>query len=190
MSRNRNIKGIYFLEEGKVEISQTNETLSLEKFYTSKVNFVQPACIKVSHNISNDQANFMRKFDIRFNDSFPTESIPTMTLYFTSEDNAYGVTMKKWIDGRVFETNLEVGTHKRMDIYPTKYIYHNNMNAECNSEESFYECFGSYLLQKNFTCSKACLTVTLPMKLRYNNTEVCNTLEDWLCSKSKSWDYL
>ena len=190
ISRNRNIKGIYFLDKGRTEINQTKETLFLERFYTSKVNFGQPACIKVSHNISNDEANFMRKFDIRFDAAFQIESIPPMTLYFSSEDNAYGVTMKKWIDGRVFETNLEVGKHKRMDIYPTKYIYYNNMNSECNSEESFYECFGSYLLQKNFTCSNACLTMTLPLKLRNNKTELCKTSEDWHCSKSKSWDYL
>lgn len=96
----------------------------------------------------------------------------------------------KWVDGRVFETSLEIERYKRMDIYPSKYIYLNAVNSECNDEESFYECFGSYVLRRKFDqCNNNCFSMSLPPKLGTNITKSCKRWEELKCFKNKAWVY-
>lgn len=188
ISYRNKIAKAHYLVEGATEINVTKETLILEQMLSAKVNF-QGGCFKLTHTISNESANFIRKFYIEFKKDLPKESLPKITLYFTSEENAYGITMKKWVDGKAFETDIEFGNYKRLDIYPTKYVYHDSTHSKCNNNQSFYECFGTYLLKKENKCSIPCLALTLPVKLRSNTTNTCKTLEEWKCSKGKSWTY-
>ena len=185
------------------------ETLFFEKVYSGKGLDLLPSCYKATHEITQTDSDFLRQFIIKFNESFVTEDIPKMTIYFTSESNSYGITQKRWVDGRVFETDLEIeryckqtaedinkfslqfiiGRYKRIDIYPERYIYHDD-EGECTNENTFYECFGSYILKLEFEdCPRKCLPLTLPPNLRQNEIPLCQTSEEWKCAKALIWNY-
>ena len=116
----------------------------------------------------------MRQFYIRFQNEFETKSIPKMSIYFTSEPNAYGVTQNKWVDGKVFKTDLEIECYKRIDIYPEKYSYIQDQESKCTKEESFYECFASHVVKLNFDgCPRKCLSMSLPPNARGNKIPIC-----------------
>ena len=89
----------------------------------------------------------MRQFYVKFQKTIETKSIPKMSIYFTSEPNAYGVTQNKWVDGKVFKTDLEIERYKRIDIYPEKYSYIQGQDSKCTKEESFYDCFASHVVK-------------------------------------------
>ena len=88
--------------------NQSEETIFFEKVYSGKGLDLQPSCFKATHEIIQTDSDFLRQFYIKFNESFATKDIPKLTIYFTSESNSYGITQKRWVDGRVFETNLEI----------------------------------------------------------------------------------
>ena len=106
--RNFNSRKSYELTENQVHGNQSVETIFFEKVYSGKGLDLLPSCYKATHEIIQTDSDFLRQFIIKFNESFATEDIPRMTIYFTSESNSYGITQKRWVDGRVFETDLEI----------------------------------------------------------------------------------
>ena len=133
----------------------------------------------------------MRLFYIQFQKEFETKSIPKMSIYFTSEPNAYGVTQNKWVDGKVFKTDLEIERFKRIDIYPEKYSYIEGQKSKCSTEKSFYECFASHVVKLDFDgCPRKCLPMTLPPNARGNQIPICDNKKEWDCSKDVIWDFL
>ena len=67
-----------------------------------------------------------------------------ITIYLTSEDNSYGLTFNKFMDGKVFSTQLIGGNSKEIDLSVEK-----NRNLECK-KESFFEYVASKLTEINF----------------------------------------
>ena len=88
--------------ENQVHGNKSVETIFFEKVYSGKGLDLLPSCYKATHEITQTDSDFLRQFIIKFND------IPKMIIYFTSESNSYGITQKRWVDGRVFETDLEI----------------------------------------------------------------------------------
>ena len=116
----------------------------------------------------------------------------SMKVSFTTEGNAYGALFQQWMDGKVFGTNIEVGTYVRItDLRPEKYIFLNKTTSQC-SYESFYECAGSnFVKYANFSdCPRQCLPVSYPNIDPSKVIPSCDLLsEEWRCASKKAHNH-
>ena len=89
----------------------------------------------------------------------PYGKIPPLRFYFTSKDNAYGITQNVWIDGDVLIIDLEKSVSlslKRVELKSQNYIY--MKKEKCSYTFFSYKCFGSLILKDDFKCCpKKCL---------------------------------
>ena len=100
-----------------------------------------------------------------------SSSLPgSIPVIFTSEMNAYGVTLRDWRDGEVFSFNTSGGNSKQIDLTLEKYV-----NLKCR-HHSFYEYVASRLSEENFEkCNDTCLMTSLPNNLY----PICHNYDEW-----------
>ena len=149
------------LKIGENHLSTSKEKVSLTKIYT-RWNSI---CYKIN---TTRKADFSAT-EIKLKTS-ESKILETTEFFFTSEDNSYGVTNNKFMDGKEFSTQLNGGKWKELYIYITK-----NINLAC-SKESFFEFVTSRLLERNFeNCTNFCLMTTLPNE----NHPICPNYKEW-----------
>ena len=149
------------LQIGENHLSLAKEKVSLNKIYTRRQNI----CYKIS---TTRKADF-RKTEIRLK-TFETKILETTEFIFTSEENSYGVTDNKFMDGKAFTTQLKGGNVKEIYLSVEK-----TMNLACN-KESFFEYISSSLSESNFeNCTNSCLRTSLPNE----HYPICSNYEDW-----------
>ena len=123
------------LIEGK-NLTIFDEFVSLNKVISSKMG----NCYKFSHVFNNPTIYQYSAFFIYFNKSYVLDDTLKLKLFFTSEKNAFGSTIKKWKDGNVAKIKIDKGFKKVIDVLPKKFI-HLPGQSNCG-HESYYECFG------------------------------------------------
>ena len=145
----------YYLKIGANYHDQFQDRIELTLLQTA----FYGTCYKISTTLSKQMVpGEYYDFTISFNKTFLAyEDIPPVKIFFTSENNAYGITANEWRDGKVFEMTMRPCTRKNIYLKPIKYIY-SKTKSNCR-EETFYECFGEQLYADDYEgCSKKCLT--------------------------------
>ena len=110
------------------------------------------------------------------NDTDVHRVLDDIAIYFTSEENSYGITKRNWMDGKVYPLSLSGkngwnGWWKVVELGVEK---HTKIN-DCN-EYSFYECIGTKISKSDFSkCSVACMPITFP-NVSY---PLCKNYEFW-----------
>ena len=106
---------------------------------------------------------------INFDKSIPDEKIPESKVFITSEGNAYGVVINRWMDGETLEVDIPKSFLKQVSLRSKKTILLKSISV-C-SEESFYQCFERKLFEE-YTfdrCPSKCSPVTLPSSTNNNS---------------------
>ena len=149
------------LKIGENYLVVVKETVILTKIYTR----LKSICYKIN---TTRKDNF-RKTAIELKTS-GSKTIGTTDFFFTSEENSYGITYNKFMDGKAFSTQLSGGKWK--EVYLSVEM---NKNLACN-KESFFEYVASSLAKSNFqNCSQICLRTSLPNE----HYPICPNYEDW-----------
>ena len=108
------------------------------------------------------------------NDTDVHRVLNDIAIYFTSEENSYGITKRNWKDGKVYPISItkEYGRWKVVELGVEKHIKFD----DC-SEYSFYECAGTKISNSDFTnCSVACMPITFP---NVSYPPQCKNYESW-----------
>ena len=112
------------------------------------------------------------------NDTDVHRVLNDIAIYFTSEENLYGITKRNWMEGKVYPLSLSGnkngwnGWWKVVELGVEKHTKINN----CNNEDSFYECIGTKISNSDFSnCSVACMPITFP-NVSY---PLCKNHESW-----------
>ena len=152
---------ILTLKIGENHLAVSKERVSLTKIYT-RWNSI---CYKIN---TTRKADF-GKTEIKLKTS-GSKTLEKTKYFFTSEENSYGVTNNKFMDGKDFSTQLNGGSWNEIYLSVEK-----NMNLVC-SKESFFEYVASRLSQSNFeNCTHTCLRTSLPNDLY----PICPNYGDW-----------
>ena len=112
-------------------------------------------CYKIStESTSHSTVNkgYSQNIIVQYDKSIAISDLPMLTIYFTSEQNAYGIMFSEWMDGEVLEFNIENNAYEEISLRPERYIFL-KAKSKC-FDESFYECFGSKFLSNNFNGCK------------------------------------
>ena len=123
------------LKIGENHLAVSKEKVSLTMTYT-RWNTI---CYKINTTKIVDS----RKTEIKLKTS-GSKTLETTQVFFTSEENSYGVTNDQFMDGKAFSTQLTGGNWKEIDLSVGK-----NINREC-SKESFFEYIASKLSESSF----------------------------------------
>ena len=110
------------------------ETVNVQKLIT----FLMGYCYKIS--VANPSVTHSRGFYIHFNESINEKDLPSIKVYVTSEENAYGVVMNKWRNGKLATTEINKYMANSVSLKQENYEYL-SANGKC-SQETFYECLG------------------------------------------------
>ena len=118
-----------------------------------------------------------------FDASISKEILPSVEIFQSSEENANGVIIDSWEDGKVFALYAEKNTDFFPIIKPEKYIY-DQSKTKCRTE-SFYECYTSFIVSTKFeeygNCSRKCFPVALPT-MGAPNITMCKTKDEYDCN--------
>ena len=149
------------LEIGENLISVSKIKVSLTKIY-SRWNSI---CYKI---YTTRKADF-RETEIKLKTS-SSKYLGKTKLFFTSEDNSYGVTNNEFLDGKDFSTHLTGRNWKEISLSVEK-----NIKLKCN-DESFFEYVESRLSVSNFeNCTQTCVRTSLPNE----HYPICPNFKDW-----------
>ena len=101
-----------------------------------------------------------------------------LSIFITSEANAYGVSTTNWMDGEFLEFNPRLAESIKVSL-TSKEFHYLKQKSNC-SEKSFYEVWGQiYLDQIKENCNTTCSPISLPIP----NVNLCNHTE-WQCPQS------
>lgn len=142
--------------EGTTIIPVANETLNI-RFMSTPMKL----CYKINQTDINHKLNF-RGIKVFFDESIPIEKLPQdFQFLLTSEDNAYGSTIEKRMNGRFFSHQEKIGHWSIMSINAERFVYLPETSG-C-VDKSFWEMFEPYYYQKiNENCTNKCTPITLP----------------------------
>ena len=104
-----------------------NTTVDAEKANDSVILYqLTRKCFKIKSVTDSKKVskNDIRKIRISFKVK-ETDIPPSIRLYFTSEENHYGIFDKDWYDGKVFEKRMNLNHLVDLKIEPKKYEYLN-----------------------------------------------------------------
>ena len=107
-------------------------------------------CYKITEKTSGNLggSNTTRTIGVTFNESISSNNLPLLTMYLTSEGNAYGITMLKWFEGDVMEIYLAEKMYKRIIIRPRQKISLEKKKDYC-SNVTVYDCMQSKFLKQS-----------------------------------------
>ena len=152
------------------------ETVNLQRLIT----YILGYCYKIS--VANPSVNHNRAFYIYYkNETIAEKDLPTVKVYITSEENAYGVVVTHWRDGKYVTTQIDRNMVNYVALKQDKYQYL-AANGKC-SHETFYECFSQQLALR-LGESKCSPKVSLP------SLPICKTKETYEASLKAVYDVL
>jgi len=160
------------------KVSDIITSLKLEKL----ASLFHGNCYKVTPTTSKQNGVWIL-IEIYFNTSIPKEILPSVEIFQSSEENANGVIIDSWEDGKVFALYAEKNTDFYPIIQPEKYIYEQS-KKNCRTQ-SFYECYTSFIVSTKFeeygNCSRKCFPVALPI-MGAPNITMCKTKDEYDCN--------
>ena len=121
-----------FLKMGENHLDNAKEKVHLSPIYTRW----NSLCYSIQTTRMVDVDNTMTRFILKTSDS---KVLPKVKIFFTSEDNLYGVINSNWRDGKAYSIEPSGGDLKEIYLKAEKKI-----NLDC-SETSFYEYVASKL---------------------------------------------
>ena len=146
---------------------KTNESVQVVK--------LNRECFKINSSIGLPlQRESFKVISLELDFNIYEETLPKkISIYFTSEENAYGAFNFVWKDGEAFEKNMKLGEYAVIELTPYEYFYLDD-NDQC-SHNSFIEQWQSHLLNANFEdCPRKCSSVLLP----FDDPPFCGWTDD------------
>ena len=159
------------LKLGENHLSVSKENVSLTMIYT-RWNGI---CYKIN---TTRNADFTYYTEIQLKTS-KSKTLATTKIFFTSEENSYGVTEShgvidnKFMDGKAFITHLRGKQLKVIDLSVVK-----NTNWPCR-KESFFEYVASSSSESIFEhCNQTCFRTSFPNEIyRDEYLKTCTTID-------------
>ena len=112
----------------------------------------------------------VRQLYFHFNDSISHESLPSLKIFITSEQNSYGIVLKTWLDEKVMKVDIPRNKYKIIHFHSPEQYEYLRSKSKC-SDESFYECYGNVLSEKIKECPSICNIYSLPSLPGMKKTE-------------------
>ena len=130
-----------------------------------------------------------QSFDFQFNESIPLPVKHSALMWLTSEKNSFGITERKWFDGRCNSSHMTANKFRRFKIVKvTEYL---NLPSTC-STDSYYECLAKRFEKFEFwnvsrkvanrsICqyNNICAPFSLPFE--HDNIPICQNETDREC---------
>ena len=184
------IDGVKILKLGENHVLSNhagNHRIKVEKVLT----IYDGNCYKIHSNLSAEAA-IMGKYTINFNKTIPFTDIPSVKIYFTSEENAFGIITQQWNYGNELKFILhqnfnDMGSIQYLKLNAKKSIYLNDKATPCNDLSN--KCFTEELYKTNYPlCQKICLPSALPLMnsvKEWKAIEECHSWEEFMCMADK-----
>ena len=135
------------------QLKDKNETVFLEQ--------INENCFKVNSTVgSTFNKGLRRQLIIEIapglsKDEYP----PSADVYFTSEENHYGITYQEWFEGQVLKYTIPLGSWINVNLKPVEYRYQNH-DFQCSSETFLQQWMkGSFLDADLSNCTRRCAPV-------------------------------
>ena len=166
-------------------ILREGENLLDQKIVLSKIHTVlYGQCYEIVSKILDKKPGLVEAIKISVKESSSEEDIPPIQIYFTSENNSYGITRALWKDGEVLSLHMNL-QQRYMAIWLTEERYQYLRDKTPCRDEPFHHCYGSRLVSANFEeCPEKCLAHSVPksvaMKMKIpicqpkSNAKNCN----------------
>ena len=118
----------------------TNESVQVVK--------LNRECFKINSSIGLPlQREYFKVISLELDFNIYEETLPKkISIYFTSEENAYGAFNFVWKDGEAFEKNMKLGEYDVIELTPYEYFYLDD-NDQC-SHNSFIQQWQLHLIMK------------------------------------------
>ena len=138
--------------------------------------WVKRNCIKISFvELSDNDTIPNIRFELEFQSSNASNEI---SLYFTSEENAYGAVFEKWYDGKIKPYKLKSGKYHDIRITEMKECKH--LLSLCDNQ-SYYQCLARKLVDDSTCRNPRCSKISLPTEKNFSELEKCKNTEDADC---------
>ena len=139
---------VYLEERKSYHFERENETVMMEQ--------VSSNCFKVNATLGTKfKNNLSRHLVVSLTDIEEKYFPESVTAYFTSEDNVYGIFNQEWLDGQAFDQSVKLGHRVDVILKPQECKYLDN-DLQC-SHETFFEQWMKYFESANHTnCLKNC----------------------------------
>ena len=122
-------------ENKTLHFETLNETIALER--------MTHHCFKINATTNKIKHKY-REFMV-----ITSKNTSSIDVYYTSEENSYGIFKKEWFDGKVFERNIKPGHQVKVYLEPREYMYLNH-DDQC-SPKTFLDQWRTYLQPTNFS---------------------------------------
>ena len=134
MSLTEHISGFHNKKHENLVIESINLTKNqLDLIYFEEVYTLDSGlCYKITPKI-NTTGGLYNKITIIFNDTVRNEDIPRVELFFSSEDNAYGIMTSNWVIGDTYSMKIKSTNLLKFNVKltPMNYI---KLNSKCSKE--------------------------------------------------------
>ena len=159
-----------------------NHTIILDKILT----IFYGNCYKINSNLSAENSPMVKYF-LKFNETIPFMDIPSVNVYFTSEENVFGIIWLIFLFGNELKFQLsqksnDTGRLMFFKLNAKKYKYLNEL-IPCNDQAN--KCLSENLLKTKYdSCPRKCVPSTLPLMnsiKEWKNIPECNSWEEFLC---------
>ena len=151
-----------------------NSTLFDEIVYLEKIITIHGThCFKLTSVLTNKFTimHYTQQIYLYFNESINEENLPTsLKIIVTSEKNAYGVVYGIWYNGKIFQTRVDKGMQKDINLKPVQHNYLAT-NSKC-IHESFYECISRLITADLNGSTSQCSRMSLP------SLPLCNDISE------------
>ena len=157
------------LKEGKNSTTLFDETVYLEKMITIDTTH----CFKITSVLTNKYTiiHYTQQIFLKFNETIDEENLPTsLKIFVTSEKNAFGVVYDVWYNGKIFQTRVDKGMQKNINLKPVQHNYLAT-NSKC-IHESFYECVSRLIIEDLNGSTSQCSRMSLP------SLPLCNDISE------------
>ena len=145
-----------FLEEGK-NSNIPGEIVNLEKLIT----MFMGNCYKISSVVTKEYTiKDLTYILLHFNTLITKNDLPSLNVYLTSEDNAYGILFNRWVNGKVVRSHIEKGMMKETELKQEKFSFLPK-NSKC-TDEAYFNCISRHLAAELNGTSSNCGLVSYP----------------------------
>ena len=146
------------LSIGVNDLLMSDAKVNLEKLYTG----YDGTCYRITTTRKIEDGGVVTEIKISSNGN----GLPKMKVYFTSEENSYGATLRTWRDGQIYSIDTREGDTKFVSLAVEKHF-----NLNCNYQ-SYYECVESEILN-------AKLGICIPISVPNDPSLMCQNINDW-----------
>ena len=131
-----------FNESLQIKLFDINEQpldnlVTVEEFYT----IWSGLCFKITPKIRTGRA-VENKLLLEFSKTLPIEDVPNVKVFFTSENNSYGVIDVSWYEGDEYFLRIDPRKNQdyNIDFRIKQYDSLKSDISHCSDTKSFYEC--------------------------------------------------